>query len=393
MNCRNVEKWIWQEGAGNLPSAAIEHASGCPDCRTLIEQVRLLDRSVGASFVPDPGDVYWEAMRERISRRLDQPVDHVVELVPRVVGWRRILAHAWAPTMAVVLLAVIASQRTLVAPPVQSGDTDELTDQVSKKSSSSFAAHQGVARPEESSTFQPSTPSGSGGLTAGERARSISKPATHARAAAPTSQELAKSESSALSGITVPQSRYSDAVLDQPKSTEPESLWPERQVTIMGEVDSNSPNEPSIDERRLAVQDPFGAYERQMALQEQGLESVSTFATPGRLMEAPPALLSRGSERLTPAEQMRRFDEIAELHDLIARLEGVPASSRAMSQWTQWTTAWYRLGMLSEQSLVLDSAITAVGFFQTTVPVDSVTAAEWQVRRTHLENRRAVIQQ
>jgi hypothetical protein len=125
-----------------------------------------------------------------------------------------------------------------------------------------------------------------------------------------------------------------------------------------------------------------------MAESGQGLESVGTFATPGRLMEGPSTATARGSERLTPAEQMRRFDEIAELRELIVRLENVPASSRAMSQWTQWSTAWYRLGMLSDQGAVLDSAVTAVGYFLATVPVDSTATAEWQVRRTHLENRR-----
>jgi hypothetical protein len=191
----------------------------------------------------------------------------------------------------------------------------------------------------------------------------------------------------------MPQPQYSQAVGGQSPSEVREEVWPDRQVTKMGQVDSNAPNEPTIDERRLAAQDPFGAYERQMALEEHGLESVSTFSTLGRLMEGPQGAAARGSERLTPAEQMRRFDEIAELHELITRLESVPASSRAMSQWTQWTTAWYRLGMLSDQTPILDSAITAVGYFQATVPVDSVTAAEWQVRRSHLENRRAIIQQ
>jgi hypothetical protein len=159
----------------------------------------------------------------------------------------------------------------------------------------------------------------------------------------------------------------------------------------MGKVDSNSPNEPSTDDRQLAAQDPFGSYERQMADAGESFESLNTFATPGRLLEAPAAAPVRGPEQLTPAEQMRRFDEMAELRELIERLESVPPSSRAMSQWTQWTTAWYRLGMLSDQSRVLDSALVAVGYFQSTVPVDSVTASEWQVRRSHLENRRSVL--
>jgi hypothetical protein len=171
-----------------------------------------------------------------------------------------------------------------------------------------------------------------------------------------------------------------------------DEVWPERQVTIMGEIDSDSPKAPSVDDRRLAAQDPFGAYERQMADAEQGIESVGTFASPGRLLDGPTASSNRGAERLTPAEQMRRFDEMAELHELIQRLEDVPASSRAMSQWTQWSTAWYRMGMLSNQSALLDSAITAVGYFQATVPMDSAAQSEWVTRKSQLQSRRENIE-
>jgi hypothetical protein len=160
----------------------------------------------------------------------------------------------------------------------------------------------------------------------------------------------------------------------------------------MGAVDSNSPAEPLSDDKRLAAQDPFGAYERQMAGAEHGLESAGVLASPGRLLDGPASSQSRGSERLTPAEQMRRFDEMAELRQLITRLEEIPVTSRAMSQWTQWSTAWYRLGILSDQSAVVDSAITAVEFFSSTVPVDATTAAEWQVRKSHLVSRRSAME-
>src|SRR3970040_2208036 len=135
MNCRNLEKWVWQEGAGNLPAAAVKHASGCSDCRALIEHVRLLDRSVGSSLIPEPGDAYWDAMCERIAHGLDHPADRVIELVPYIPAWRRLVARVWAPTVAVALLAVLAGQRTLVTTPVRVLDQDEIGERMAALSS------------------------------------------------------------------------------------------------------------------------------------------------------------------------------------------------------------------------------------------------------------------
>lgn len=387
MNCRGLEKWVWQEGAGNLPAGAVEHAAACPDCRMLIEQVRLLDRSVGASVTPDPDAVYWDALAQRIALRLDQPPDRVVELVPALPAWRRLVARTWAPAMAVALLAVIASQKTTTAPSIDSFNLARVPERMAKLSS-----------PGSSSTGESDQ-----SIAATNRARSdsetrrgfgskqdvVSAPSLAARSI----QEKSEAGRTAYMLPETPQSKMAsteptNTQLKPATSGDLDKVWPDRQVIIMGQVDSNSPNPPLDDDGRLAGQDPFGAYERQMADAEQGVESAGTFASPGRLLDGPTATASRGSERLTPAEQMRRFDEMAELHELIGRLESVPESSRAMSQWTQWSTAWYRLGMLSHQTTVLDSAITAVGYFQALVPMDSASQAEWLVRKTHLQNRR-----
>ena len=388
MNCRSLEKWVWQEGAGNLPVGAVEHASACPDCRALIERVCLLDRSVGASVVPDPDEAYWDAMVQRIASRLDHPTDRIIELLPSVSAWRRFVARAWVPTMAVGLLAVVGSQRTVPSPSLDKLDVARVQERIAVLSSP-----KGTSADESYRLAQATNPTA-------HKSETQSTDAPSMRAVAPTeeitmsaSPKVGESQSNeaAVSTRQKPTISESEPALARRDDVVPngvDEVWPERQVTIMGEIDSDSPSAPSADDRRLAAQDPFGAYERQMADAEQGLESVSTFASPGRLLDGPAASSARGSERLTPAEQMRRFDEMAELHDLIERLEAVPASSRAMSQWTQWSTAWYRMGMLSNQRAVLDSAITAVGYFQVTVPVDSAAQAEWLLRTTHLEKRR-----
>lgn len=391
MNCRSLEKWVWQEGVANLPAAAVEHASGCPDCRTLIEQVRLLDRSIGATVVPDPSAEYWDAMATRIARRISDPTDQVIELVPSVPAWRRLVIRAWAPTMAVALLAVIASQDVTVTPSRYALDESVLKEKVADLStpreslrveSEEFAV---ATRPgNESAARKPAAgitaPTGVTGAQASRDAIQNSD-ADRVRLDAGSEQPT----------MSVPDQTPTMAAQGLRSPEVPDQVWPDRQVTIMGAVDSNSPSKPLSDDKRLAAQDPFGAYERQMAQTESGLESAGTFASPGRLLDGPTSAQSRGSERLTPAEQMRRFDEIAELRQLIARMEQVPETSRAMSQWTQWSTAWYRLGMLSDQPAVLDSAITAVEYFSKTVQVDNTTSAEWQSRKTQLENRRSTL--
>lgn len=389
MDCRRLEKWVWQEGAGNLPAGAVEHSATCSDCRTLIERVRLLDRSIGASVTPDPDESYWDALALRIAGRLDQPIDRVIELVPGVPAWRRLVGRILVPATAVALLAVVANQRTTMAPNLDGSDIARVAERIavlstprhvpagdldqrfesptSTQEASVFAEGEMTAAPSIAPSPIMTQGSGSGFAVVEDNAL---PPTIRMKAAASLSEPPAAQE--------IPSTV--DAA---------ERVWPERQVTIMGAVDSNSPTTQSADDRRLAAQDPFGAYERQMADAEQGVESVSTFASPGRLLDGPTATSARGSERLTPAEQMRRFDEMAELHDLIEKIESIPESSRAMSQWTQWSTAWYRLGMLSQQSTVLDSAITAVAYFESTVPMDSAAQAEWLVRRTHLVNRRS----
>jgi hypothetical protein len=294
--------------------------------------------------------------------------------------------------MAVALLAVVASQRTTIAPSPSALDVASVQARIatlSKPGSSvgqsqqlADGTHEGIAKDESGVRNRASVSASSDAGQAVKKSAPELAISNGLRGAAPA-------ESHATNSASAPSSSERDIA---PLATSDE-VWPERQVIIMGQVDSNSPTAPLADDRRMAGQDPFGAYERQMADAEQGVESVSTFASPGRLLDGPTASAARGSERLTPAEQMRRFDEVAELHELIDRIEDVPESSRAMSQWTQWSTAWYRLGMLSHQPTILDSAIAAVGYFQSTVPMDSAANAEWLVRKAHLENRRENFEQ
>ncbi|HWO57229.1 MAG TPA: hypothetical protein VNN55_06655 [bacterium] len=390
MNCRGVENWVWKEGAGNLPAAVVEHAAACPGCRALIEEVRLLDRSVAAMPVPEPGEDYWNYMREQVARRLDAPVTTVISLEPATPRWQRILTRVWAPALAVVLVAVVANQRALVT-------TESVHILSEAELQSRVKALAQAPNSSEFANLEETAPATEPSATALAPVRRQTESALRTAPAPYAAGATTAAEPELATGpVDVPASSSAEptmAIADRRGTTPSETLWPDRQVMIMGQVDSNAPDQKSSsDDGRLAAQDPFGAYERQMALADQGFETAGAASTPTRLLEGPAAAPSRGSERLTTAEQMRRFDEIAELRELIARLETVPPSSRAMSQWSQWSTAWYRLGMLSDQQVVVDSAIVAVDYFTRTVPGDSATAREWQNRRTHLENRRTALQ-
>lgn len=393
MNCQSVENWLWREGAGNLPAAAAEHASKCTDCRNLIEQVRILDRSVGSSIVPEPGDAYWQSMRERVAQSLDRPTDRVIEMFPQVPAWRRWVARVWAPAVGVALLAVVASQRSLEVQPVKVLTADRIADRVSELANAGPKVEE-VMSERDAVTPRMAQPS-EGQELAGEvtpPSAPSAAPEKMSTAEAASRSEWVAKEPVGLKEMARPTQPAPESALasnDEAKDSDGDEVWPERQVTIMGLVDSNGPNKLLKEDPRLASQDPFGAYEREMAESGQGLESAGTFASPGRLLDGPAAPTIRGSERLTPAQQMRRFDEISELRELIGRLEDVPAASRAMSQWTQWSTAWYRLGMLAEQTPVVDSALMAVGYFLQTVPLDANAGTEWAARKSHLETRRA----
>ncbi len=390
MNCRSLEKWVWEQGVTNLPAAAVAHASGCVGCRTLIEEVRLLDRSVGVTIVPEPSEEYWDAMALRISRRLADPTDRVIELTATTPIWRRVLIRVWAPTAAAALLAVIAAQRpgtVSQAPRYSIQELDARVQSLTKSGQVLSDSRIETSTEAPQHDFRAEIPSLD--LTPGVRLQTDSREQSPVPSLPSMSSELAGATDGQTDGVDLAPGggMTQSAPMTREDSDE---VWPDRQVTIVGEVDSNS-RTSIADDIRLANQDPFGAYERHMAVAEQGLESVATLSSPGRLLDGPSSPTIRGSERLTPAEQMRRFDEVSELRQLIARLEAVPSSSRAMSQWSQWTTAWFRLGMLTDRTEVIDSAITAVNYFQSNVPVDTAAVSDWQNRKTQLINRRALL--
>lgn len=347
----------------------------------------MLDRSIGATVTPDPSDAYWDAMALRIAARLDHTTDRVIQIVPAIPTWRRLVGRVWAPTMALALVALVASQKTTTGPSLDSIGLAQVPEKIAKLNTvRDFAFRESDPVPNSQSTARSESNYRLGTVPEKRDLPQSPASAVHAKPAGEADRGYAAAPTQTPPTMAAAEPTIASRERSDQNSTD--DVWPERQVIIMGQVDSNSPNAPLADDRRMAGQDPFGAYERQMADAEQGVESVSTFASPGRLLDGPTTSQSRGSERLTPAEQMRRFDEMAELYELIEKLETIPESSRAMSQWTQWSTAWYRLGMLSQQPSVLDSALTAVGYFQTVVPMDSASHAEWLVRKSHLSTRR-----
>ena len=389
MSCNKLENWVMTEGAGNLPSALMEHAATCEKCRRLIEEVRVLDRSISGLTLPDPGESYWEALPRRIADRLDEPMTVISWELARPV-WRRVVSRVWAPAVAIAFLAVIASRQSMdsvspkaVAPHVQySTAPSDVKRELSTPAEGALPAGKEVTGGQKAGAAAQNN-------AAGMRAQ----PPQHAQLRALEESGPGKSKSS-IAKDELPNPVEAPTLAAQAPSTNAPSddVWPERQVTIMGKVDSNLPAQPLSDEKQLATQDAYSTYERQMAQSEQGAETAGTFATPGRLMAgSAPAVIGRGSEGLTPVDKMRQFDEMAELHDLISRLGAVPAASRTASQWTQLSTAWFRLGMISDRPGVIDSALAAVSGYMVNGILDSTQLREWDSRKTQLEHRRSTV--
>jgi hypothetical protein len=390
MSCSKLESWVMAEGAGNLPSALMEHAAACERCRRLIEDVRVLDRTLSGLSLPDPGESYWEALPRRIANRLDEPMT-VVSWESRPPAWQRVVSRVWAPAVAIALLAVIASRQSLdtVSPTTVSTAAPHVSVSPQPGRQLPIPAN-GVLRSYDDATVNPQSGSAARNNTPALKAQP--SPRSALRNGDGSSYAGSGSAGTAKKELSSPVESPTVAVHTPPVSGPAEDVWPERQITIMGKVDSNLPAQSLSDEKQLTTQDAYSTYERQMAQAEQGTETAGTFGTPGRLMAgSSPAVVGRGGEGQTPVDKMRQFDEMAELHDLIARLGTIPAASRTTSQWTQLSTAWFRLGMISDHPGVIDSALAAVTGYMVNGVLDSTQLREWDTRKTQLENRRRTL--
>jgi hypothetical protein len=163
--------------------------------------------------------------------------------------------------------------------------------------------------------------------------------------------------------------------------------WPQRQITVLGQIQTDTPQPPVPDERGLETQDAFIAYERETARRDT--EGAGALPVPGPLLEGPGQLTPGGyPDTQSPAEEMRRLDEIAELRQLIGRIEAVPADQRGATDRAQYAALWYRLGIITSEAVVVDSALSAVQTYTATL-TDEGAIQEWTIKQQRLRSRLA----
>lgn len=384
MNCRAVKKAVWRQGAGELTESAIRHVAGCAACRGLVAEIRALDQVLREEATPDPGNAYWESFGSRLTERLEAGTQQVYR--PSPVGvWRWRWARLWVPAVGVAMLAAFLGREfiedrqvlepvpTMEQKPAALGEFDaspSVDNSTDKRTATRSSEGEGegvdVAAPEVSG------PAG----TVPERA--ISPP-----------PESKTGESSPDDGTptTRPAFVESSAEPTPDQTADDDEVWPERRIMNLGQVSSDTPGRPIDGEKRLADQDAFRVYERQMARSEISSETAGVSAMPGRLLEGPRIQPSSGfADSRTPAEAMRRFDEILELRSLIGDLQPTPGEIRTLEQRRRLCALWYRLGQIASEPMMVDSAIAVLGEYLQTL--DETAGSDWFSKRETLIQRR-----
>ena len=83
---------------------------------------------------------------------------------------------------------------------------------------------------------------------------------------------------------------------------------------------------------------------------------------------------------------MRRFDELRELRVQIGTLSDISSATRTSEQNRELCAMWYRMGTITDDVLVLDSAIEQLSHCLETL--DVADPDEWQAKSDQLTERR-----
>jgi hypothetical protein len=391
MRCRAFKKWIWRNGAAELPPNLAAHLDGCDACREFCSEVRTLDLALAKDPTPDPGELYWEDFGPRLARRLEGGYQPTVVLIPQSGGWAR-WVRRWVPVVGVAFLAVLMGRTVIDEQPPGVGSESDVAVQRSLLTApgmidpdqtpggaldGQLEARQNLEAPASSSievdvSLQPRITPGQDAASTEPAATMSPVVADHAeRSTSRLNAELADASSGVATGADT-------------------EVWPERQVISLGEVSTETPSQLSGDEGRLAEQGSYGSFERRMAHSGLASETAGVHHMPGRLLDGPRLQRPPGfADGQSPAEAMRRFDEVRELRAMIGELSSVPVAMRGEEERTRLSTLWYRLGAITAETVLLDSAIQVLNEYIETLPAD--TRGEWSSRRDQLLGRRELL--
>jgi hypothetical protein len=150
----------------------------------------------------------------------------------------------------------------------------------------------------------------------------------------------------------------------------------------MGEIAADTEKKAREDDRGLPGQGPHGLSERGYVDGAPSAETVGTLHPPERL-EAPQLRAAPGfPDSQSPAEAMRRLDELAELRSQIAALQTIDPSLRTPAQNRELCALWYRVGTLAVDRPLVDSALQQLR--PCLRAADQSESAEWKRKTDQL---------
>jgi len=388
MLCSKVSNWVLSHGAGEVPSQWRGHIDECETCRELIAQIGALDGALAVDDVPDPGTAYWDGLAPGVERRIDAVRDR---RAARAVSPRWAWIGRWAPAIGVAALAILVARELSIPPTVTVPLETDLSVTANREA--------GVS-PDDAGQVLPTQPGPTGTTESRSKESAGERPAM--RAAAPATESRPTMSAGASGGdrdvmhSSEPASPSTVAGLPNPQESQPPAstvsdtpLWPDRRVTIMGEIDSSRLRESADDESNLADQGAAAVAEKVAEFAGTSAETLGTFAEPNRL-ESPQTFRAQGpSDTPNVTADMRRLDELLDLRRQIGIIQSIAPADRTEEQNERLCAMWYRVGMIATETNLVDSAITQLG--QCLQVLDGRDRENWEDRSTQLKNRRATL--
>lgn len=389
MKCGRIKRWILRNGGDELPAEWRDHVAECDTCQTALAQVRALDSALGDGEFPDPGNAYWEGFAPSVARRIDE-LSRNRRPVPATVrpSWLK----TWVPALGAAALALLIARELTVdrqPRPVMENDVPvAVQEQAVQPIEESQPPDRAItAEPVESGPDRRSQPSQTATIAA---QKPDQEPATvnqgqpeHAVASPGVTAERGTLNEARISQPTVPEDGTAMS-----GSSDDTSVWPDRRVTKMGEVDSDQTRQTLDAESDLSELGTPTLADNQFGLSAAGAETSATLPMMGRL-EAPRTYrASPPPDNQSPMDAMRRFDELRELRAQISTLTAINPADRTPDQNRELCAIWYRMGTITDNPMVLDSAIQQLDHCLQTLDVPD--SDEWQTKSEQLAARRAL---
>jgi len=389
MKCGRIKRWILRNGGDELPAEWRDHVAECEACRVALAQVQALDSALGDGLVPEPGEAYWDAFAPSVARRID---DLSRSSRPASEAVRPSWLKTWIPAVGAAALALLIARELVMDPrprPVMENDVpvavQKSADQPTKDNTAPEIAI--TATPVEEGRSFRRQPSQSGDDNETQPGRDLATDEAGTGEHAELSETPGTSGRAHVPDVLNPSPVESEAETAMGSSADDAQVWPDRRVTKMGEVDSDQTRQAVDAEGDLSELGTPTLADKAFGYSSEGAETSATLPLMGRL-EAPRTYrASRAPDSQSPMDAMRRFDELRELRAHIVTLTAISPDTRTPEQNRELCAIWYRMGTITDNALVLDSAIQQLDKCLQTLDVPD--SDEWQAKSEQLTARRA----